>query len=679
MDINFFNGFDKYHSFETNFWLERLYHIPKKKTSIFYKNKGGYLQFREKSCIIIKNIPEERTERIFSMYYPYYKIQDAFTPLMTAPDFRGSGAKNECIDSIMRRISAGLFEKIDFSITVDMFRNTLDYFAAGEFWGKLMRAACIFYECTRSDALKAVIEASMKDMLSVQAVDGEISCTPRSAQPNGTHGSDLWERKYVLLGMFAYYRVFHDEAVLSAMCRLADYTCTQVGSREEGKTPITDTGWAFCGIESSSILEPIVKLYGLTGREEYLRLARHIVEETGACSRENIFEAIAAGKPPYLIGSNGNPKESIAKAYEMMSCFEGLCEYYRATGEERWKNIALQFFDRLVEEEITLLGSGGADQPYNLGPGTGEQWNRTKYEQTNPAIVLAGETCVTITWMKLCVQLLALTGDKRCADQIEISLENSLRGALRSDGAYFDYFPAFGGTRGGKVNFTYDIGDMPLSCCTANGPAGIAALRDCAVMQSGDSTACMLYLYGVYRTGRLTLAVSADVSKTAAETVHIRITESDGTEQLLCMRIPAWTKNAGLSVNGEALQMEVKDGYAHLLRTFAVGDEIVLSFPRQLEVIKAPHGSDRAGDGFFALRFGAHLMARDKRFDAHFTDAQTCPWNTVPDAAIREADGVTVALETVLDGVPVTLVDYASAGGTWNGDSEYRSWIPIKG
>ena len=189
-----------------------------------------------------------------------------------------------------------------------------------------------------------------------------------------------------------------------------------------------------------------MRVYHATGEPAALELATHIVR-SGCCGRENIFEAIRAGKSPYRIGDNGNPRESIAKAYEMMSCFEGLCEYYRATGDARDLETVRLFWDKVREEEITLLGSGGADAPFNLGPGTGEQWNRTRLEQTNPAIDLMMETCVTVYWMRLCHQLLRLTGEVRYADAMEVSLYNAIFGALRPDGAFFEYFPRFNGAR----------------------------------------------------------------------------------------------------------------------------------------------------------------------------------------------------------------------------------------
>ena len=158
--------------------------------------------------------------------------------------------------------------------------------------------------------------------MSVKNKNGFLSACPKDKQPNGSCGSDLWERKYVLEGLLAYYELSSDERAIEAVESLICYTNSQVG--DPPKTPITDTGWAFFGMESSSILGPVMKAYQLTSNPQALELAEHIIN-SGACRRENIFKAALNGKVPKDIGSNGNSNESIAKAYEMMSCFEGLC------------------------------------------------------------------------------------------------------------------------------------------------------------------------------------------------------------------------------------------------------------------------------------------------------------------------------------------------------------------
>jgi DUF1680 family protein len=39
--------------------------------------------------------------------------------------------------------------------------------------------------------------------------------------------------------------------------------------------------------------------------------------------------------------------------------FEGLMEYYRATGDDKWRNTCLTFYRKIIEKEITIIGNGG--------------------------------------------------------------------------------------------------------------------------------------------------------------------------------------------------------------------------------------------------------------------------------------------------------------------------------
>ena len=100
------------------------------------------------------------------------------------------------------------------------------------------------------------------------------------------------------------------------------------------------------------------------------------------------------------------------------------------------------------------------------------------------------ETCVTATWMKLCDQLLRLTGDPVWADQLEISLYNALLGAMTPDGAWWAYFSPLSGQR---VPSHYQHDDCQLSCCVANGPRGLFLTPRWAVM--GCKTGIVLNLY----------------------------------------------------------------------------------------------------------------------------------------------------------------------------------------
>ena len=49
----------------------------------------------------------------------------------------------------------------------------------------------------------------------------------------------------------------------------------------------------------------------------------------------------------------------VTKAYELMSCFEGLLFYAEARKSEKWRQAVVRFADRLLETEATVVGGSG--------------------------------------------------------------------------------------------------------------------------------------------------------------------------------------------------------------------------------------------------------------------------------------------------------------------------------
>ena len=591
----------------------------------------------------------------------------------------GSVSLRGITDEKIRIITEGTLKVIDMHALADYFRNTMDMFATGEFWGKIMRASCLICSYTKDPELRAIVDTAAADMMSLQRADGCLSTCPDHTQPNGSNGSDMWERKYALMGLLAYYELTGCPEALDTCVKLVRYTNDQVGLPP--KTPITETGWAFCGIESSSILEPVLRVYQITGEPAALELGKYIVE-SGCCKRENIFEAIQNGKSPMEIGWNGVAKESIAKAYEMMSCFEGLCEYHRVMGDPEALATVKTFWDKVIEEEITLLGSGGADAPFNLGPGTGEQWNRTKFEQTNPDIDLMMETCVTVYWMRLCHQLLRLTGEVKYADELEKSLYNAIFGALKPDGHFFEYFPRFNGERNPKVNYSFNIKGFDLSCCTANGPTGLGMAPYLAFSGTPDGVAVNLYENGRVRVpfgnAAVTLAMESDYPMVGKATLKVLSVEGSipaETPFVISLRVPTFAE--GFTVLDASRNMVTGEAgtYLRLAGNITEGDEWLICFDIPLVKHPAPHGSNRAGDNFVAFTYGSILLARDARDGvdplAPISDGEITDYRITP----SDKGGFLTAYVTV-GGTEMKLIDYMSAGNDWQ-NTRFASWLPL--
>lgn len=99
----------------------------------------------------------------------------------------------------------------------------------------------------------------------------------------------------------------------------------------------------------------------------------------------------------------------------MMSCFEGLLEYYYATDEEWCKTAVINFANALIKTEISIIGCSGI---------THELFDYTAARQTVRQEDVLQETCVTVTWMKFCSRVLELTGESKFADCMEQSFYN---------------------------------------------------------------------------------------------------------------------------------------------------------------------------------------------------------------------------------------------------------------
>lgn len=552
---------------------------------------------------------------------------------------------------------------------VEKFRTGRRQFADGEVWGKAVRSGAMFYRYTHDAELKEILRKTVTDLLTTKRANGSISCSEIPQQPDGPMG-DLWERKYVLLGLDEYYRqVEADPAVLRAMIDEADCTLAQIGPPP--KVRIVEQGWSPNHIESSTILEPILRLYRLTGFPRYREFAQYIVETEGGAQGYRIFEEALANWAPAEIGG------PYPKAYEMMSLFEGLTEYYRVTGDERWKQATLNLVRNIRDQEITLVGNGGSDVTHPAV--AGEAWDNTAREQSNPTIQRMMETCAGVTWLKLCSQVSRLTADPAVIDDIETYAYNGLLGAMKPSGDGFAYVNRLNGIKTDPTGWGGTVDGVYVTCCNLNGPMGLAYLPLVAVMNSTSGPVVNLYNAGTATASmpsghRVGLEIATDYPKTGQ--IAILVTPELQERFTLRLRIPRWSISTSLTVNGESIHVS-PGSYAEINRTWAIGDRIELSLDMRCRLLEAPHGTSRAGDNRVALVRGPIVLSRDENLDADYDK----PVTILAQDGYVEAVPVTPTLPTTamqfrvpVAGGFITMVDYASVDN-WSG-KHLCTWLP---
>lgn len=585
------------------------------------------------------------------------------------------------------RAAAYWFDEGILREMVDVFRRRPNGFADGEFWGKTTRALARQAAATGEPRLRALLEQTLADLISTQDANGCISGYKPDKQPFNT---DVWDRKYVLLGLLHGYTVTRDPKVLEAAEKAAHHLLSQIGPPPRVRVcdthyitgPPRQTG-GFQGMESTSVLEPIAWLYQLTGKREYIDFCRYLIEVEGGSKRGSIFQAALENKDVREFGGDGTPRGTVAHAYNIISCFEGLSEYHRATGEDRWKSAVLNVHDNILAKENTIIGASCGLGP-NQGLASTEQFSHTAFHQTMP--VQEGlEGCTHARWMGLNRRLLLLTGDPRHADEFEHTLYNALLGAIRPDGKLIDYHTWMNGTRPAKMNYRKTFKGRVITCCVFNVLDSLALAPSVAVMRDARGPVVNLYLPGISsldlgETGKVRFITETDYP--ASGLVRIKV-EADGKAEFpIRFRVPAWSENTRITIGGES--SNAKPGTYHRIeRKWKTGDVVELEFDMATRLLALPDGTPEAGRGFRALVRGPIVLARDLRLggDIHegvaiaangkgLVDARPLP--PLPETWMRFSIPMT-------NGGRFEVMDFASSGNTWDARSERMTWIPLPG
>lgn len=588
----------------------------------------------------------------------------------------------------MMGTAAGVwFDARTLAEMVDVFRRRPNGFATGEFWGKATRALSRHVAATGDARLRGLLETTLADLISTQDADGCISGYKPDRQPFNT---DVWDRKYVLLGLLHGYSVTRNPKVLDAAKRAADHLLTQVGPPP--KVRVYDTHYVthpprqeggFQGMESTSVLEPFAWLHLLTGKKEYLDFCRYLIEEEGGSKRGNIFTAALAGGDVRDFGGDGTPRGTVAHAYNIISVFEGMSQYHRASGEAKWMQATLNVHRNITDKENSIIGASCGLGP-NQGLASTEQFSLTAFHQTMP--VQEGlEGCTHARWMGLNLHLLRLTGDPSFADAFEWTLYNALLGSIRPDGKQVDYHTWLNGTRPAKMNYRQTFNGRVITCCVFNVLDSIALPASAAVMLDREGPVVNLYLPGTTgietpETGKARITIDTEYPRSGKVTVSIEA--SGGKRFPIRFRIPGWSRNTLLMVAGEKMA-GVPGSYCTVERTWKNGDKVEIDFDLTTRLVAPPSGTPESGRGFRALTRGPVVLARDLRLGGdlhegveiaadgdHAVDAS--PMDPLPGTWMR------FSIPT-RQGTRFEVMDFASSGNTWDPRSERLTWIPLPG
>ncbi len=496
----------------------------------------------------------------------------------------------------------------------------------GEHIGKYLDAACNTWRYTHDARLKTQMDRMARALMATQRPDGYLGTYVDARRWTAW---DVWVHKYDLIGLLNYHETTGDAGALRAARRVGDLLSETFGTGLGQRDLIAAS--THVGMAASSVLEPMVNLYRLTGEKRYLDFCRYIV---ASWDQPNGPKLLASLRDTGSVFKTAN-----AKAYEMMSDLVGVVELYKVTGDDALLPPVLTAWHDVRDRRLYVTGTTSSKEHFlddGLLPG-GDKDN-------------VGEGCATVTWLQLTWRLMRLTGAPEYAQELERTVYNQLLGAQDPHSGDICYFTPLNGAKkpGPGIN-----------CCVSSEPRGISLIPALTWGSTDKGPAVLLYTEGSLETPFATVVSHTSFPKDGA--VRLTIRDPKPGKFALQLRVPQWTKRFTAAIGKE--KWDGKPGtFLAIEREWKSGDTVTVDMDMTVRVL--PGGTSYPDS--VAIQRGPQVLAAEDSLNPQTIVMSTTLAAVAPAPAPAGWSG-----SQVYTAGGVTLVPFAEAVAM-------RVWLPAK-
>ncbi|KAK8005594.1 hypothetical protein PG990_011631 [Apiospora arundinis] len=395
-------------------------------------------------------------------------------------------------------------------------------------------------------------------------------------------------------------------------------------------------------VEFGGMQDVLAELYRQTGDQRWVKVAQRF-------DQASTFDWLARNEDR-LNGNHANT--NIPK-------WVGAAHEYKATGTQKYRDVARNAWDMVVGAHSYAIG--GNSQNEHFRPPNAIAGYLTKD---------TAEHCNTYNMLKLTRELWTLegasgsNGNTRYMDFYERALMNHILGAQDPHSAHghITYFSSLNpGARkglgpvwgGGTWSTDYDS----FWCCQGSGVEQNTRLMDAIYGYDDQALYVNLYAPSTLNWSQKGVRVtqSGDFPNVDTVTLTVSGTGSFG----LKIRIPSWTQNAEIAINGQKQSVATATGtYAQIpSRAWANGDKVTIKLPMRLYQVKANDDASLA-----ALLYGPVVLIGNYGNSA-VNSAPTIKLDTIK----RSSSSASLAFTgTTSDGKSVNLGPWYDGGKDFN-------------
>ncbi|MDR1864737.1 MAG: glycoside hydrolase family 127 protein [Bacteroidales bacterium] len=535
-----------------------------------------------------------------------------------------------------------------------------------------------------------LLEARMDSLIlyiqKAQESDGYLFTARTAAAPDKMHpwlGEKRWEKDpelshelyncgHLYEAAAAHYQATGKRSLLDVAIKSADLLVEDFGPGKLAFEPghqIVEMG--------------LVKLYRITGKKEYLNLAKFFLDIRG---HGKSGEYSQTHKPVV------EQDEAVGHAVRATYMYSGMADVAALTGDKSYLNAIDKIWTNVAEKKYYITGGIGAT-------GSGEAFGEN-YELPNMSAYC--ETCAAIGNVYWNHRLFLLHGEAKYYDILERTLYNGVLSGISLAGDRFFY-----------PNPLESVGQHSRSqwfgcaCCPSNICRFIPSVAGYFYAQKDRQIYINLFARSeteiLMGKNRIKLSQQADYPREGNVTITVSPQKKEQFDILV--RLPGWARNKPapgnlytvsnpstgnpviIKINGKEIVYNEKNGYAVLSRKWEKGDGISILFPMNIQRITADNRvKDDAGK--IALQRGPLVYCLegadndDKVLNSVLGDNAAVTDTFIPDklngirqlqasgqSAKRTADNEIIIEEKTLTAIPY----YAWAN---RGQGEMMVWIP---
>lgn len=533
--------------------------------------------------------------------------------------------------------------------------------------------------------LDAYVDSLITKVKNAQEVDGYIY-TARTIDPQHPHpwsGPERWVQEnnmshelynsgHLFEAAAAHYQATGKKNFLDIALANANLLVQTFGPGKRGVAPgheIVEMG--------------LVRLYRITGRQDYLTLAKFFIDERGKRKYDktstDVFKNGSYFQDDEPVTSQD---EAEGHAVRAMYLYSGMADVAALTGDSAYLSAIDKIWNNMVSRKMYVQGGIGAI------PG-GERFG-ANYDLPNATAY--NETCAAIGNVFWNQRMFSLHGDAKYIDVLEKVLYNGLISGVGLDGKSFFYTNALQVTH----DFTHPAleaersGWFECSCCPTNLARFLPSLPGYIYAQKEQDMYVNLYISGSaeLEIAGKPVAVTQQNNYPWSGLLNFVINPAGEQQFTIRFRIPGWAENVAipsdlysfaksaparvtLKVNGKVTEYVIEKGYAVLNRAWKTGDKVELNLPMEVHKVLADRNvKDDIGKA--ALQRGPLVYCAEWKDNSATISTLSLPLSAsfTPQFATDLLQGV-----TVLKGKDFTAIPYYAWAN--RGKGEMKVWFPI--